>query len=133
MQNIHKSHFFRISNGLQIGMIKLEARAKKNIINPLCFYAIPNIIIRVVTKASFLKYKNVLSFEERENGKIRYSINSKDFTCPGKHQILLRYISIIHHPERKRKREWRKDTLHWGKENFSNNITLSSNLPISQK
>jgi len=64
---------------------------KKNI-NPLCFYVVPNIIIKVVTKASFLNYKNMLSFKERENGKIHYSINSKDFTYPGKYGYSTRNI-----------------------------------------
>lgn len=112
--------------------MKLEARAKKNI-NPLCFYAVPNIIMEVVTK------KNVLSFEERENGtNMSYSINSKVFTYPEK------YGCIIKKKEKRKnsdtsvsfttlKRKGRKNTLHWGKENFSNNITLSSSLPINQK
>lgn len=49
--------FGGISSALQIGMTKLEARAKKNITNPPSSCAVPNIIIKVVTKGSSLETK----------------------------------------------------------------------------
>ena len=82
----------------------------------------------------------MLSFEERENGKIRYSINSKDFAYPGKYgctaQNTRSYpdtsVSLITLKE-KGKENGERTPYTGGKENFSNNVTLSSNLPISEK
>lgn len=61
--------FFRINSALKIGMIKLEAKAKKNILNPLCFCAVPNIIIKEITKASFLCQNKMCSYLKEEKMK----------------------------------------------------------------
>lgn len=63
------SFFFRINSALKIGMIKLEAKAKKNTLNPSCFCAVPNIIIKVITKASFLYQNKMCSYLKKEKMK----------------------------------------------------------------
>lgn len=60
------SFFLRISSALKIGMIKLEAKAKKNILNPLCFCAVLNGIIKIITKASFLYQNKMWSYVKKE-------------------------------------------------------------------
>lgn len=54
--------FLRISSTLKTGMIKRETKAKKNIQNPLCFCGVPNIFIKVITKASLLHQNKMCSY-----------------------------------------------------------------------
>lgn len=141
-KHLHVSFFFlRISSTLKTGMIKRETKAKKNIQNPLCFCGVPNIFIKVITKASLLHQNKMCSYLKKQKMKIHYSINSSyllhESMAAQQPQNLRPYpdtsVSFIHNPERKkRKREWKKDTLQGERKSAVNHITLSIQIFSNQ-